>query len=268
MNCQQIRKLILAGETPTADAMEHIRSCAFCTVLTQGDPIFPMSSHQETLQTSEQQIQDRIQQHSGLRAWLQSRPNPMRSVLLFLFMTLLFALIFLVSPRSDLLVYPKERLLLEILAACSLLIALVRAAFRPLFQAPLSTAYTITLVCSVLVVVVLLSMLPQAHQLQPASLQGVGEEFIPAAMRCLASGMLFSLPIVLLWLLLSRGKNAWEQQIFMGLTSLLAGYLALFLHCPITAPTHLLLGHAGMVLLGALIMLAFLRWKLARSATG
>jgi hypothetical protein len=92
-------------------------------------------------------------------------------------------------------------------------------------------------------------MAPQAHTAHPASLGGIGDEFVRRAVGCFVFGMLMAAPVLALLYLLDRGAHSSPLRALLGAAVAgVGGTLALHVHCPITHREHLLAGHAGITL--------------------
>jgi hypothetical protein len=117
---------------------------------------------------------------------------------------------------------------------------------RGLHRPPLGASLRGAILGAAVGVPLALALIAPAHVSHPASLGGGGDELIRRAVACLVFGVACGAPVL---------AGAW----FVGRSTLgsaplavaagagVAGALALQLHCPITAPPHLLLGHATVV---------------------
>jgi hypothetical protein len=126
--------------------------------------------------------------------------------------------------------------------AASLQLAL-RPAYRP--SAPSWAAPGVAALGLLGLLVVYLQ--PALPALDPAHVAEPGlDAALHLAAPCLGIGLLIALALYALWSLLDRGgaRRGLAAAAAAGLTA----NLALQLHCPITAPTHLLIGHLGVAL--------------------
>jgi hypothetical protein len=169
---------------------------------------------------------------------------------------------FVFSRRADLAVYPSELFLLAMAAAGAVIGLGVVVELWPLHRRPLRPLLGRASVALALLVPFVLAMGP-VHTAHPASLEGTGADFIPRAGACFLYGSVFGAPFVaLLWAL---DRSAQARPATALLAALLAGVaanLALLVHCAITAPAHLALGHATV---GAALALAYATIRVARN---
>jgi hypothetical protein len=109
----------------------------------------------------------------------------------------------------------------------------------------------------------ILALRPRAHVDHPASLAGVGDDFLHRAAACCLYGTLLAIPwLVLCWALdRSEHRSAPNALLAAGAAGVAAN-LALELHCPITARSHLALGHAGV---GLGLVLGYMAWRAVRT---
>jgi hypothetical protein len=107
--------------------------------------------------------------------------------------------------------------------------------------------------------IALQAALPQAHVMHEASILATQGEFAGRALGCFMFGSLLATPVVLALFGLDRRAAPWWRPLLLGVVLAAAlGDLAVYLHCPLTAPLHLLAGHATVVLPLALL------WTLGR----
>jgi hypothetical protein len=193
------------------------------------------------------ELEQRVAAERGLRAWLRARPTALRTGLAWSAVAAVAAVVALAFRRPDMAVYPPARMAAALLVlgagfAISLLLAL-----RPL-QRPGVPARTVALATSaVLVGVLVLYGLPPAHLAHPSSLHEPGLSVLLRAIPCLAIGMAIGGAFYGLLALLDRGGS--RRAPVVAVAAGLAANLALQLHCPVTAPLHMIVGHLGVALL-------------------
>jgi hypothetical protein len=145
-------------------------------------------------------------------------------------------------------VYPAARMAAALLVlgagfAISLLLAL-----RPLQRPGVPGRTVVLAISAVLVGVLVLYGLPAAHLAHPSSLHEPGAlSVLRRAIPCLAIGVAIGVAVYGLLALLDRGGS--RRAPVMAIAAGLAANLALQLHCPITAPLHMIVGHLGVALL-------------------
>lgn len=197
-----------------------------------------------------------IARERGVRAWLRARPTRWRWALAIGVAALVPAAVAIASHRPDLGVYPGPRLGLEIGASVLAIVATVIVALWPMQRAP-SRARGVVLGLAALVLP-LIASLPSAHQLDPRSLAGAGDDVLARAGACFGYALVTALPaaVAIRWLRRDRG-GARPIELALALAGALVGGLTVFLHCPIVHGVHLWLGHVT-------VLVPFLVWALLR----
>jgi hypothetical protein len=206
--------------------------------------------------TLEAELEREIAGEQGVRAELRALSTPRRYLLVLLPLCSLAGVMLLVRPRLDLAVYPPARMALVVsvvgaLVLLSLLFALWSLAWPPVPEALRKLAVALAPIS-----LFVLYALPPAHTAHPASLQAEGlSALIVRALPCLVAGSVVAASAFVLLRVFDRGatRAAW---LFAACAGLYANLL-LQLHCSVTAPGHMLLGHLGVVLL-ALLAVALL----------
>ncbi|HEV8245835.1 MAG TPA: hypothetical protein VGP93_08700, partial [Polyangiaceae bacterium] len=157
--------------------------------------------------------------------------------------------------RPDLAVYPQTRFfIIAALFALGLTFA-VDGALRVMARARPGPAVLLAGAVSVLLLPILVALLPEARI--AGSPFGSGADFVRPALGCFGYGVFMSAPtLALIWLLSHEQRPAPRTLLFAAATAGMAANLALHAHCPLTAPGHLLAGHAtvGLVWAGALLL--------------
>jgi len=199
----------------------------------------------------EAEVEREIAAEQGVRAALRALSTPRRVLLALLPLCALAAITALVRPRLDLAVYPGARMALVLgvvgaLVFVSVLLALWSLAWRPVPEAVRKLAIALAPVALFVVYA-----LPQAHTAHPASLQAEGlPALIMRALPCLVVGSMVAVCAFLLLRAFDRGATR-ASWLFAACAGLYANLL-LQLHCAVTAPAHMLMGHLGVALLALL----------------
>jgi hypothetical protein len=196
-------------------------------------------------------LERQLARERGARAWLRSRSTGVRLALCAASLALLVAGVALAWARPDLAVYPVFRLGAGALVIVVILAVQLALALRPLSRPPLSAWVAPAAIAAALVALLALYGLPAAHLAHPASFQAPGwQALIARALPCLAFGLVFALASYALLRLLDRGgTDPTRRALLAAAYGGLVANLLLMLHCPVTAPAHLMLGHLGVAVL-------------------
>lgn len=195
----------------------------------------------------EAELDREIAQEAGPRATLRALSTPRRYLLVCVPLALAAALTLVIRPRLDLAVYPAARMTLVLSVVGGLVLASVVTALWSLSFRPLPAWLPKLLVAGAPVVLLLLYALPAAHTAHPASLQAPGAgALLMRALPCLSIGSVVAGVAFLLLRAFDRGATR-VSLLFAAGAGLYANLL-LQLHCSVTDPAHMLLGHLGVAL--------------------
>jgi len=263
--CQRALVALRRGPLPAGDPLaEHVTACPACAAVAAAGPslVRALDEPSDAAPTAPAldgmlaALEASIDRERGPAAWLRSRPTPVRLAVAALGSGLVPLLVWLAWRRVDAAAHPGDRLALEIAAVLVPAALLLAVGLWPLHR-PAWPRWVEPLALGLAVLALLLGpALGPAHHDHPASLGGTGAQLVPRATACLITGTVLALP-VLAWLFAPRrgGERAW---LLGGLAGLL-GALSIFLHCPIVAPVHLLLGHVTVLVPGLLLGAVLLR---------
>ena len=203
-------------------------------------------------------VRDAVTEDRGLLARLRALPTRGREALAAVVVLALSVAVLLATPRHDLSGYPGFRMSLVLGALAVLGLIALRASLRPLHRPSLSPRRRTALALAALATPLVLAVLPDVYSGAALHAQ-VTSSVLDAAWRCLVFGVVVGAPFLLAALLLDRsGLRLRPHFLFAGAAAALTGNFALQLHCPITDPLHLVLGHASVVL-PFLVLEAFVR---------
>jgi hypothetical protein len=196
-----------------------------------------------------------LAEERGLGAFLRSRGTPLRLVAVGLTLAAAAVAMGLGAGRLDMASYPLWRLWLGLSVMAVCFVVSVGLALWPLSR----RAPAPRLVTSVLVLAPLLLsglyLLPASHD-HAASLPLTGEPGVLArALPCFGWGLIMALIAVAVLRLFDRGGS--RAALLLASASGLAANLLLLLHCSVSEPQHMLIGHLGVllvVLAGARLM--------------
>jgi len=161
----------------------------------------------------------------------------------------LVTIVLVATRRADLAVYPRGRMALDLFVLLGPLALALQVSLRPLWRPSLPMSRRFIAVAAGLIGVGVVTALPMAHALHPASVEGIGETFLARAGACFGFGLSFAAVATLAMGLLSRnGAKRWLPGALGVWAAGLIGFVSLYFHCPITHPEHLWAGHATVVL--------------------
>lgn len=192
-------------------------------------------------------IHDAIRAERGVAAALRAFPTLRREALAAGFVLVLALLVLAATPRGDLATYPGHRMLLALGLLAVAAAGALRGTLRPLHRPAAPASQWLPIFLGVLFVPLALAILPDAYTGAPLHAH-VTVPVLDAAWRCLVFGVVTGAPFVVAARFLDRtGLRLHSHLHFAGAAAALAGNLNLQLHCPITDPLHLVLGHATVV---------------------
>jgi hypothetical protein len=154
----------------------------------------------------------------------------------------------LTTPRPDLGVYPMLRLPIDMLALFVPAAIAAWLVLRPLHRSTLPRWVEPAAIAIGIIALWLVVVLPAPHHDHPASLLGVGDDFLPRARACFTMGTITGIPILIWVRALSRRIGPpWGLTAAIAILAALVGALSVFLHCPLVSPRHLAAGHASII---------------------
>ena len=269
MECAEIRDSLLAQKVPSGSSVEeHLASCPACReVLAEraalGKGLAAARDPAELAAPEFAELERALGREKGLRAWLRSRPTLVRTALSIWSLLIVLTFIVLTRRRPDWELYPALRMnLLFALFAFGAFTAIELALRGPLRHGRKLHAAVAAVSLAVPLIV---ALLPRAHTLHDASLQGTISHFGERAFGCFTIGLLASAPLAILVYLFNREDRL--SPLTAALTAAAAGFaanLALHAHCAITDPEHLALGHALLGLVWLLLLLSARRFSRAK----
>jgi predicted anti-sigma-YlaC factor YlaD len=248
MDCSEIRDQFLRGDLPPEERVkEHLAGCPQCRALFERDAELGRSLAAQVSQAlpfSEDffgQIEQTLEQETGPRAWLRSRPSRLRFMLLLLPLLLLLIAGGVLWQRADFEHYPLLRVLLLL---CAYGVAIVLAFGKELSESPRPAPLRdyVGLLAFALFVPALAAFAPATEASLHTPSGGVSGAF-----GCFAYGALFTLPIAALLWALDRNQRPSLRTACLSAAALgLSANLLLELHCSKGGPEHVLLGHASL----------------------
>ncbi len=256
MNCVDVREALLRGDGLPEEAVAHAATCPVCGVLARKTDVGRDDGAPADMGALFEQVSAAIARERGPVAWLRSRPSRERMILSAAWAFGLIALVAALMPRTHFAKVPVERAAL-VLASLAVLLALsIRFELRPLQLPPPSPRTKAGLFVGGLLLPIAFAFLPVPESLAFTRYTQITDQ--QATIGCFIIGCVTGALFVAGLSALDRGKlRSRRAALFAGVMGGVAGNLALELHCPITSPAHLLLGHAtvGFALLFACALL-------------
>jgi predicted anti-sigma-YlaC factor YlaD len=244
-DCAQIRDAFVNGERrPEEQAREHLASCPQCRELFERDAELGRSLAAQTTTALPlardffAQIEQKLAREAGLRAWLRSRPSPLRFLFVLLALLLVLGAGGLLRQRTDFHSYPMQRVALLLFVY---FVAIALAFGKQLSESPRRDALAdyVGLLVFALAVPALAAFAPATELSRQAGAAG--------AFGCFSYGALLTFPIAFLLWAFDRNDRPSLRSVCLRAAALgLSANLLLELHCGNGNPLHGLLGHASL----------------------
>jgi len=252
MTCTDLRAILRRGEAPSGPAVQaHLDDCAACAALVDDDAALatalgvedePTDEELSTLLTSVKHV---VGAEVGPRAFVRSRPTPIRLALATAALVGVAGLVAVLTPRADLATMSRLRLIAAMTGYTALAFAAMQVALRPLSQPAATERTGRLLIVAGLALATGFALAPLASG---ASITDLGMGFGSMAMDCFGFGSMLALPLLGFgWALDRGGYFVGSRLLLLGAAGGLAGNLFLELHCDILLPAHLLAGHVTVV---------------------
>ena len=191
------------------------------------------------------ELQRSIDRERGPASWLRSRTTPVRALLGGIAIAAIVVTTMTLWPRPDFSVYPYPRMVFVLVAMAALIAVDLVLVVWPLQLPAAPTWLTRAIALGAPVVLLALYALPAAHDhprsVAPAELGAL----LAGTGRCLAVGTIVAAGLFALLRALDRGGT--ERQLLMAAGAGLGANLLLQLHCAVTTPAHLMVGHLGVL---------------------
>lgn len=246
MRCAEVHQAIREGRAWDPQVIAHAQGCGPCAVLLDagGELGVALSTLPPEALAPPALPPRRALPDRGIRGWLRRRSSPTRGVLAWAVVFAVVLGILWIKPRPDLGSYPVVRMagilgMFGVLIAGGLAIRL-----RPLHRPPPTAGFRAITVLAALLVPLLIAGCAEAITGHMASVPK--GPFWTTARTCFVFGTSTGGALYLaLWALERRTRPpVWGVVLSAGLLGVL-GNLSLQLFCPVTAPSHLLVGHAS-----------------------
>jgi hypothetical protein len=241
VDCLDVREAVAKGDPLSADAEAHRAACPVCgaSMPTGGD------EGGAALLTA---IGGELGKERGASAWLRSLATRERVVGAALWVALLVTVIAVTLPRGRFAPVPMNRVVLVVTVMGALLALTLRLGLRPLQVPPPPPRVAIACFLGGLLAPSLFAFGPSMEAVDTPSAG------IAGARGCFFIGAAIGALVVIALRVLDRGAHRSRgAALFAATAGGLAANAALELHCPSTAPVHLLLGHASVALVLVLV---------------
>ncbi|HKU43634.1 MAG TPA: hypothetical protein VJR89_35995 [Polyangiales bacterium] len=198
------------------------------------------------LERLQAELQNELARERGPIAWLRSRSTPLRGMLAGGAVAAIVLATMALRLRPDYAAYPEGRMLAVLGLIAALIVVDLILTLWPL-QLPAAPRWLArAAVVAAPLGLFVLYMLPPPHTGHPrTSLPAGFEPAFWAAARCLLLGSAVAAALYALLRGLDRGGT--QRLLLMAACAGLAANLMLQLHCPVSAPLHLLIGHLGVL---------------------
>jgi hypothetical protein len=251
MDCAQMRQIVLGGgDLASPESRRHLDECPACRELAvDGGALARFLAAAEPAREAMPvpAFQDLEQQMVGERGFLgrlRSLPSATRWTLVCAVLLVPVAM-GLAMLRPDIAAYSPARMAFEICAFGGLALASCWFWLRPLYRTQPRDGVLFAILAAGLLAPWVISALPA---LLPDSAATPAFALGRPAI-CFVMGSAFALPIIaVVGGLGRRGRGVSGFAILPALAGALAGLVGLELHCPNSAPIHLLAGHAPIAL--------------------
>lgn len=258
MECAEIRGIFVTGRIPSGPEVDaHVAVCPHCRELLAlegelgrrlADQVLPEAKADELFSLVERDVAA----EQGLRARLRALPSEAQVSVLVAFALLLCAAHLAMHRRSDFAEYSPVVFWGLCLVLGSFLFVgaarLLRGASAPSSMAKVERPLALLL----LIIPAIAALVSPIGSAVPRAAMSFG---VPAF--CFAYGAAFMLPFVALyWLFERRDRVPVWSLVSAGALAGIAANLLLHTHCPSAHPGHLLVGHASIGVVWALLLAA------------
>jgi hypothetical protein len=235
VDCADVTESLSRGEPLSEGAAAHANGCPICSALLR-PTVAPTA--EETLFAA---VQTEVHEEHGVAARLRSLPSGLRVFAAAGWAALLVTATTLVTPRSAFGPIPFERVTVVIASLVALITLALWLGLRPLQTRPAPRRLLLVSSLSGMFAPALFAMFPLGAA-RVESVAHVGS--LRATLGCFFIGAVAGGLLVAGLRALDRSEHrSWSSALLAAAAGGLLGNAALELHCPITAPAHLFLGH-------------------------
>lgn len=259
MNCRQFEAYFASksDEEPSWELLDHAEQCQNCASLLSGPslefelssqgPIADFGMQADTLWSETAMALER--EGRGL-ARLRNLTTRRRVMVSALGLSALVTTVGLLSYRADWKVLPMDMAAVQVLPLLGLIAVCVVGILRPRTRPDWKPGWGLGLFAVAVAMSALPIVLAPLHVAHAESLLGEGGQLLPRALTCLIWGSVVgALSSAWLFLFHQGKKNLKDLSPTAGAFSVASSTLLLGVHCPLTSPLHLLLGHFSIAVL-------------------
>jgi hypothetical protein len=241
VGCLEVHEARAKGDSLSGRAVAHAAECPVCRAPVQEEDEGPGGDRADLFAA----VRAKVDDERGASAWLRSLATRKRVLGAAAWVALLVTIIGVTLPRGRFAPWPMSRVVLVVSVLAALLALTLRFGLRPLQAAPPPVGLSVACFAAGLLAPFLFALGPF-----PTRFEGIpGVSFAEATSGCFVLGGVTGALVVLALRALDRGGHrSREPALFAAAAGGLAANAALELHCPATAPAHLLLGHATVAL--------------------
>jgi len=260
VSCEHVRDALRLGQIPLPPALlAHAEGCPQCSTLLADDGRLgtALSAEWDALKADALPfagVEALVKDEVGWRAWLRSRPSPVR----FLFAAAGFGVVTALGLRHlrpDIGLVPAVELG-GLLATFGFFGGLAAGRALPVVGAPPKRLPAEGILAAALAVPFVAAFVRTATSVVPAA---DAATFARQAWSCFSYGALLTVPLVEILWLMDRGAGP-RSRVYQGAAAAgLAANAALTLHCANATSAHLLVGHATIGIALAVVAVLVMR---------
>ena len=266
VSCREIQTQLLQGALANAQVRAHLETCLPCAELAadQAELAHLLDRGAEDLPPLEKMMaatQQKIAADVGIAARIKHWSTPVRAGLMFSATAAILAFVLAFRARPDLAAVPIPDVSLRS-AGLLLWVGIgLASAMRPSHIPALRTSGFWAMLGAAVVGPVVVALLPEMHTGHEASLV---DNFALQTGLCFVWGTAVAFAVVALWRTVERRSQPTARHFATAAaTAAAAANIALLLHCPLTDPAHMVVGHGLIGAFWAMGLWLFTRWRLA-----
>jgi hypothetical protein len=262
VTCRAVQNKLVQGETANAVVRAHIEDCPPCSELAADQAelaqLFALGSKDAPeLQAMFAATQSRIAGDVGPIARIRRWSTTARVGLMLTAAAGLCTVVLLFRARADLAAIPLPGVGLRTCGLMAWVVLGLASAMRPSHLRGLSNRQAWSLLAVAMLGPVWVALLPEMHTGHEAS---VVQHFALQTALCFAWGTAVAIPVIGLWRVVERRVHPTARHLATAAaTAAATANIALLLHCPLTDPAHMAIGHGLIGPIWALALWTFVK---------